>query len=335
MTSIIESLAGRLARFRFIEREEEHSSFGAVSLFDSCRVVARSKAFRRENYEFAARFGNFIAAGFLKRAHESGNTCTAWANTGRSCDQFIPFLRAWHRRAMSLERNQYRQIENCFVAIAEPSATEEFHFCDTREITGIDVALPCPRGIFLYITSEDGKLTFFFDDPVVPGAIKNRWRGSALFLMSGAIVGSNNLPIGVSEFLGKLGDEDLERYSFWDILYLHHQMNMVGHDDIRRDFFAATPFEMEVPYNGNEALGYCISFNASCRQDGKIGQALKTLQGDHVIERRFVVKIFQMRHMGNYIIIKADGEWVEIHVVAIGFSSSCRDVAPGRERIVA
>ena len=315
MTAIIESLAGRLACFCFIEREEEHSSFGAVSFFDSCRVVARSKAFGREDYKVAAGFGDYIAASFFKWAHEGGNACTTWTDTGSDCNHFIPFFRAWRCRAMSLERNQYRQIENSFIAIAEPVATKEIHFCDTREIAPIYVALPCPRGIFLYVASEDGKLAFFLDDPIVPGSLKNRWRGGAgraLYLKRCAIAGSNNFPIGISEFFGKLGDENAKRYSFRYFLYLHHQMNMVGHDDKWRDFFTASPFEMKSLYNGNKTLRHGGRFNAGFRQNRETGQALKSFQSDHVIEWSFIIKISQSRHIGNYIIIKPNGEWGEM-----------------------
>ena len=63
MAAFVEFFSCRLARFRFIEREEEHSSCRAEPFLVAWWVPARAEAFRRKHDKPTAGFCDGVAAG--------------------------------------------------------------------------------------------------------------------------------------------------------------------------------------------------------------------------------------------------------------------------------
>ena len=168
MAAVVEFCACRLAGRRLVKREKEHAPLGAEAFLLTRRMPTRAEAFGREDNQGTARTGDGVSAGLFKRAHEGRNARSAWPDALGFREERVPFVRAFRRCAMPLERHEDGQAQKCVVAVGEPPAVEKRDFAHAPEILRVGAAFPGARGIFANVAAKGGELSHFLDNPIVP-----------------------------------------------------------------------------------------------------------------------------------------------------------------------
>ena len=323
MTALVQLFSCWLACACLVEREKEHAALGAEALFVAGRVPARGKAFWREHDEFSARLGDCVAASLFERAHEGRDSRAARSDSRCSGNGCFPLRRALRGRAVAFDRHEHRKRKECVISVCEPFAAKEADAANGPEKLCV-VASKCgPLRVFANVAAKGGELTITLDDPIVPRRGEyERWRGRAtaqhpggcdtrvrvgLWRLSGYAgrrVRGDYLPIGSAKGFGELADYHAKGHAIWRGLYLHHQVNVIGHYHEGRYRLYATPFEVEAFDNAFEGSRDVAFDKAAIVADSReIGEAVKPLERHHVEERRLVVEIEEASHIAYSIIL--------------------------------
>lgn len=302
MTTFIESRVIAFASSGWVEREKEHSPCRAEVLFYSRRVPSFAESFGREDDEASAGFGDCVAAFFFAGAHEGSDSRASWPNTFCGGDKRSPFARVRDKFARTLERRYYRKVEKRRVAVGEPFAPAEL---DGRYATKEALVFLAEMGanrIFFYIAPECGELSAFFDDPVVPRFFKDVRRGGAGAPLSRTwwvlriAASAAQFPVCSSKRFRKLAHQYAERHRLFNFLDFYQEVDMVGHNDERRDFVEASPFKVKVSDDGIEGLSGFVLNKALWSYFRKCFYTLERFQGDHIKVRRFIIKTKKPSH---------------------------------------
>lgn len=113
-------------------------------------------------------------------------------------------------------------------------------------------------------------------------------------LAGGGFARPNDAPIGFGKRASQRINEPSERLSFRNIADFDQKMDMIGHDGEGRDFLTTAPIQMKAPDNrGKGACDFVLDEPPLGRNGRKRLKPRKAFQGDHVIERRFVVESAQ------------------------------------------
>ena len=298
MTAFIESRVIAFTSAGRVEREKEHSPCRAEALFYSRRMPSFAESIGREDDEASAGFGDCVAAFLFTWAHKSPDARASRPDALCRRGECPPFARIWDELARTLERRYYRKVKKRRVAVGEPFAPAELDGRDTAEKAFVFLAEISALRVFFDVAPEGGELSAFFNDPVVPRFFKDVRRSGAgaprRVLRKAA--SAAQFPVCSSKRFRKLAHQYAESNRLFNILDFYQKVDMVGHDDKRRDFVEASPFKMKVSDNGIEGFGDFI-FNKAGRSDfGKRFRFLERFQGDHIKVRRFVIKIKKTSH---------------------------------------
>lgn len=302
MAAFIESRVIAFAGAGWVEREKKHSPSCAEAFFYSRRVPSFAESFGREDDEISASLGDCVAAFFFAWAHEGSDACASRPDALRRRGERSPFARVGNELARAFERRYYGKIEKRSIAVGEPFAPAELDGRDSAEKAFVFLAEMGADRVFFDVAPERGELAAFFDDPVVPRFFKDVRRSGAdaplrrtrRVLRKAA--SAAQFPVCGSKRFRKLAHQYAERHRLFNILDFYQKVDMVGHDDKRRDFVEASPFKMKVSDNGIESLGDFI-FNKAGRSDlGECFYTLERFQGDHIKVRRFVIKTEKTGH---------------------------------------
>ena len=302
MTTFIESRVIAFASASRVEREKEHSPCCAEALFYSRRVPSFAESFRREDDEISAGLGDGVAAFLFAGTHEGSDACASRTDALRRRGERPPFVRVRVELARTFERRYYRKVEKRRVAVGEPFALAELDGRYTIKEALVFLAEISALRVFFDVAPERGELAAFFDNPVVPRFFKDVRRSGAGAPLSRTwrvlriAASAAQFPVCGSERFRKLAHQYAESNRLFHFLDFYQEVDMVGHDDKRRDFVEASPFKMKASDNGIESLGDFI-FNKAGRSDfGKCFRFLERFQGDHIKVRRFVIKIKKTSH---------------------------------------
>ena len=314
MTALVQLFSRRLARARLVEREKEHAALGAEALFVAGRVPARGKAFGREHDELSAGLGDRVAASFFERAHECREPSTAGADSRGGFDRGVPGVAVLGGCAVALEGRYDGHAQYRGVAVGKPSAAEKLHRLYALEKPRVGFSRPCARGVFANVAAKGGELALALHDPVMPGGLEDvarlraTLRRRAVCRTCTRAVGeardgvlrvgglADSFPICGSEGFRELAYQYAKSYAIGRGLYLHHEVDVVGHDGEWRDFIEAAPLEMKAFYGLGEGLCQIVFYEAFGPDLGKRLKPLKPFKGNHVEIGRLVVKSFEANH---------------------------------------
>ena len=317
MASVVEHLFRRLVRVGLVERKKEHATLCAKPLLLSRRVPTSAEAFWRENYPLSATFGDGVPASLFERAHEGRDSRAAWSNSRSSGNGIFPLRRTLRGRSMAFNRHEHWKRKERVVSVCEPFATKEADAANRPEELCVAAAKGGPLGVFANVAAKGGELAIALDDPIVPrGGEYWRRRGRAAAQHPGGgnarervgrgwlsgfarrRVCGDNLPIDCAKGLGELADYHAKGHAIRRGLYLHQQVNVIGHDHEGRYRLNAAPFEVEAFNHAFEGSRDVASDKAAIVADlREIGDSVKSLERHHVEERRLVVEIEEASHI--------------------------------------
>lgn len=302
MTTFIESRVIAFASSGRVEREKEHSPCRAEALFYSRRVPSFAESFGREDDETSAGFGDGVAAFFFAWAHEGSDSRASRPDAVRRRGERTPFARVFYKLARTFERRYYRKVEKRRVAVGEPFAPAELDGRYTTKEVLVFLAEVGADRIFFYIAPERGELAAFFDNPVVPRFFKDVRRSGTDAPLSRTrrvlriAASAAQFPVCSSKRFRKLAHQYAERHRPFYILDFYQEVDVVGHNDERRDFVEAPPLKVKVSDNGIESLGGFVLNKALWSDFRKNFYILERFQGDHIKVRRFIIKTKKPSH---------------------------------------
>ena len=330
MASVVEHLFRRLVCVGLVERKKEHATLCAKPLLLSRRVPTSAESFRRENYPLSATFGDGVPAILFERAHEGRDSRAAWSNSRSSGNGIFPLRRALRGRSMAFNRHEHWKRKERIVSVCEPFATKEADAANRPEELCVAAAKGSPLGVFTNVAAKGGKLAIALDDPIMPrGGEYWRRRGRAgrntreeagrntrgkslLSGFAGRRVCGDNLPIDCAKGFGELADYHAKGHAIRRGLYLHQQVNVIGHDHEGRYRLNAAPFEVEAFNHAFEGSRDVASDKAAIVADlREIGEAVKSLERHHVEERRLVVEVEEASHVADSMTICGVAKWCD------------------------
>lgn len=302
MAAFIESRVIAFAGVGRVEREKKHSPCRAEALFYSRRVPSFAESFGREDDEASAGLGDCVAAFFFAWAHEGSDSRASRPDAVRRRGERSPFARVGNELARTFERRYYRKVEKRRVAVGEPFAPAELDGRYTTKESLVFLAEIGALRVFFYIAPERGELAAFFNNPVVPRFFEDFRRSGAGTPLSRTwrvlrkAASAAQFPVCCSKRFRKLAHQYAERHRLFNILDFYQKVDMVGHDDKRRDFVEASPFKMKVSDDGIEGLSGFVLNKALWSYFRKSFYTLERFQGDHIKVRRFIIKTKKPSH---------------------------------------
>lgn len=317
MAAVVEHLFSRLVRVGLVERKKEHTSLCAKPLLLSRRMPTGTEAFGRENYPLSAAFGDGVSASLFERAHEGRDSRAARSDSRGRGNGGFPLRRALRGRAVALDRHEHRKRKESVVSVGEPFVAKEADAANRAEKLCVVASKGGSLRVFANVAAKGGKLAITLDDPIVPRRGEyGRWRRRAtaqhpggcdtrervglwrLLGFAGRRVRGDYLPIDCAKGFRELADYHAKGHAIWRGLYLHHQVDVIGHYHEGRYRLYATPFEVEAFDNAFEGSRDVAFDKAAIVADSReIGEAVKPLERHHVEERRLVVEIEEASHI--------------------------------------